>query len=99
MNINSPVQNTVSALGVLSVTGVAVSAEPVLAAQPQQPVAAVVASVQLLLLLSATAAAVDAVSDAASVTAAVPAAAVDFLESVELRKRNSCLTVGVLNIK
>jgi hypothetical protein len=77
---------------------VVASAGPVFAAQPQQPVAAV-ASVQLLPLLSATAAAEDVVSDAASVTAAVPAAVVGSLEFVELRKRIACLIVVVLNIK
>jgi hypothetical protein len=89
----SPVQNTVSVLGALAVTEV-VSAGPVFAAHPQQPVAAAAAaSVQLLPLLSATAAAEDVAFDAASVTGAVPAAAVDSLESVELRKRIACIIV------
>lgn len=81
--MSSPVQNTVSALEALAVIGVVVSAGPVFADQTQQPVVAV-ASVQLLLLPSATEAAEDVVSDAASVTAAVLAAAVGSLEFVEL---------------
>lgn len=76
-------QDIVSALAAPTVVGT-VSAAPVSVAQLQQPVAA--ASVRLQLRLSATAAAGD-VSDAVSVIAAVPSAAVDLLVPVELEKK------------
>lgn len=81
--MNSPVQDTVSALAVLTVVGT-VSAAPASVAQLQQPAAAAAASVQLH--LSATVAA-GGVSDAVSVIAAVPSAAVDLLVPVELEKK------------
>jgi hypothetical protein len=68
-------------VSVLAALAVAALAANVCAAQLQL-VAAV--SVQRQLLLSATAAAEDAVADAAFVTAAVPTAA-DLLDSVELK--------------
>lgn len=90
-NMNSPVQNTVSALVVLTVVGT-VSAAPVSVAQLQQPAAAAAAaSVQLQLHLSATVAVGD-VSDAVSVIAAVPSAAVDLLVPVELEKKQMHIT-------
>jgi hypothetical protein len=81
------VQNTVSALAVLTVVGT-VSVALASAAQLQQPAAAAAVaavSVQLQLHPSATATAGD-VSDAVSVTAAVPYAAVDLSVSAELQK-------------